>query len=133
MELFSQGTDEDFSVLSEDTDLSKIYIFSEVFNPKRQYDKSVFIYNFGQGDRTYKWIYHQIGQRFYVAAKEIPTISELEELKHICQCSICSAKWYDICNKWFKDPNKEGCLKGLNHNQIVLNKTRNYHHDLQFI
>lgn len=132
MDIFTRGSDEDYCVLDQDTDITSIYIFSEIFDPKRLYTNSVFIYNFGQGDRTYKWVYHQIGSKFYVAAKEIPSITELDELRDVCQCSICLAKWFDICNK-LKDPNTVGCLKGQNHSQLVLNKTRVYHHDTQFI
>lgn len=112
-----------------DEDPSKIYIYHEPLDLQRDYDDKIFVHNFGAGDKTYKWVFHDCNSIIYAAIKEVPSMSEFSDLKHVCQCVKCTSKWYNICAKLQKDV---GCLHDDNFSQKVLNDTRMYQHNLLF-
>lgn len=123
-----QRKDIHFSILEED--IYDIYVHVEPINFEYEYDDQIFIHDFGRGDKTYKWVFHEYKNKGYVAAKEIPTRQEYIDLQKICRCERCVSKWFDICSKLKKDT---GCLKDNNFSQKVLNDTRNYQHNLNFM
>jgi hypothetical protein len=76
------------------------YDFYEVFDEQKEYNIESFKYDYGSGMTTYKYYKHVIYDNDkklkYIAAEDVID----EDLKNYCQCSVCTAQWYNISWLW---------------------------------
>ncbi len=106
------------------------YDHYEPFDTTKNYTTEKFEENFGHGNRTYRYagmhFFNKNDSRtVYVVAEEILDDDQKCALAKYCQCSVCTAKWYNLF-KYITCSCCIGCLKTDLPRQSIIGKTRKY-------
>lgn len=78
------------------------YDYYEVYDEKKKYPKEKFTANYGKGEKTYLFTKWTTGNqdtsisKSYVLANEMITEEELVQLQKYCQCTRCTASYWNI-------------------------------------